>query len=101
MAKEEKNTAIHIAYDDVEPYDPTVPEKNLLRAILFTAMNDLKKSGDSNRKAKEYFLDPSDEYIFSFQSVCNFLSIDPLRVLYFVGLKQKEQDPDICRRAVQ
>ncbi len=92
MGKEDKNTAIYVAYDEYEPFEGTLPERSLLSAILTTAMADLKKPGEHSRRAQEYFLSPDDEYIFSFLSVCNFLNIDPLRVLKLTGLvKVKEE----------
>ena len=88
MARDDNNTAIYIAFEDHDPNDPALPEKNLLRAILLTAMSDLKKEGDSCRKATEYFLSTEEDYIFSFRSVCNFLDIDAEQVLVVTGLKQ-------------
>lgn len=88
MQKQSKNTAIYTAYDDQEPLDSAVPEKNLLKAVLLTAMSDLKRGGDPGRRATEYFLNQSEEYLFSFQSVCNFLEIDPERILRMAGLKK-------------
>ena len=88
MTKDKKNTAIYIAYDDFEPLDISLPEKNLLKAILLTAMSDLKKQGAVGRKAMEYFLNPDEEYLFSFRSVCSFLEIDPNRILRVIGLKR-------------
>ena len=88
MTREKKNTAIYIAYDDFEPIDISLPEKNLLKAILLTAMSDLKKEGMTGRKAMEYFLNPEEEYLFSFRSICGFLDIDPNKVLNIVGLKR-------------
>lgn len=92
MVKDEKNTAIYIAYDEIEAYDTALPEKNLLRAILLTAMSDLRKPGEPSRKATEYFLNADEEYIFSFNSVCNLLDIDPERILMVTGLR-KSSDP--------
>ena len=86
MPREDKNTAIYIAYEDHEVPDPALPERNLLRAILATALSDIKKPGDSSRRATEYFLNPDDEYVFSFLSVCNHLDIDPNQVLKVTGL---------------
>ncbi len=87
MGKQEKDTAIYVAFDDNEPLDPSVPEKNLLRAILVTAMADLKKSGEVARRAREYFLSADEAYIFSFRSVCDFLNVDARKVLVVTGLK--------------
>ena len=83
---EEKKTTINIAYDDQEPLDSALAERNLLRAILLTAMSDLKKPGEPTKRATEYFLNPDDEYLFSFVSICNHLDIDPHRVLIVTGL---------------
>lgn len=93
MAKEDKNTAIYIAYEDYEPRDPTVPEKNLLRAILVTAMADLKKPGEPGRRATEYFLSEEEDYIFSFVSVCNFLNVDPERIRMVTGVRNPRPSP--------
>ena len=91
MQKGQKNTAIYIAYEDCEPVDSALPERNLLRALLFGAMSDLKKNGDVNRKATEFFLSPDEEYIFSFRSICNHLDLDPKLVLVLVGLGEKRR----------
>jgi len=90
MGKPRENTAIYVAYEDCEPHDPSLPEKNLLRAILLTAMSDLKKKGDPYRKALEYFLSPDEEYLFSFRSVCTLLDVDPKLILLVTGLKKVE-----------
>ena len=90
MAKEDRNTAIYIAYDDHEPTDAALAEKNLLRALLVTAMADLRKSGEVARRAHEYFLNPDESYIFSFISVCNHLNVDPHRVLMVTGLEKSK-----------
>ncbi|MCO6431994.1 MAG: hypothetical protein J5J00_14135 [Deltaproteobacteria bacterium] len=94
MARERKNTAIYVAFDDSEPLDLAQPEKNLLKAILLTAMADLKKQGAVGRKAMEYFLSPEDDYLFSFRSVCAFLEVDAERILKVIGLRRGEvQEP--------
>jgi len=90
MSKEEgRTTTIYTAYEEYLPHDPAAPEKNLLRAILLSAMLDLRKPGDASRRAAEYFLSPEDDYIFSFNAVCDYLNIDPDRILMVTGL----QDP--------
>lgn len=86
MERKERETNIYIAYEDHVPYDYAEPEKNLLRAILTGAMNDLKKGGEERRHAIEYLLSEDEEYIFSFNSVCSYLNIDPDRVLLATGL---------------
>jgi hypothetical protein len=88
---EEKNTTIYIAYDDFEGFDPARPEKNLLRAVLISAMSDLRKGDGSAVKAREFFLNHTEEYLFSFQSICNFLELDPKLVLMITGLYPKPE----------
>ena len=97
MAKEDKNTAIFIAYEEEGEPDSAVREKNLLRAVLLNAMNDLRKQGMFAHRATEYFLSPDEDYIFSFRSVCNHLNIDFKRVLLVMGLQkrvEREQPPE-------
>jgi len=84
--EQELDTAIYSAYDDQGAYDPIVPEKTLLVAILLNALNDLHKDGPEAMKAVEYFLSPDEDYLFSFLSVCNHLDFDPKRILKFSGL---------------
>jgi len=91
MTKDGKDTAIYIAYEDFQPLDTALPEKNLLRAILTTAMSDLKKSGEPKRKAVEFFLNTEDDYIFSFQSICNLLDLNPGRILTVTGMKPSDK----------
>ena len=86
MAKDLKDTAIYVAYEESEPLDSALAERNLLRAILLNALHDLRKNGDQAKKAIEYFLNPEDDYIFSFKSVCNHLDLDGHRVLQVIGL---------------
>lgn len=76
-----EDIALHAAFDDVVPYDPAMPERNLLRAILLNALSDLRKPGEPHREAAMFFLNTDEDYLFSFQSICNHLDIDPSRVL--------------------
>ena len=87
--KDKKNTAIYIAYEDTIPFDPAQPERNLMRAILQSAMSDLRGSGEIHRQAKEFFLGKENEYLFSFQTICSMLEIDPVLILRKVGLKSE------------
>ncbi len=86
MQNDEKNIAIHQAFDEWVPYDPALPERNLLRAILLTAMSDLRRPGDARKEATEFFMSEDESYIFSFQSICNHLDIDPKQILLVTGL---------------
>ena len=87
MQNDEKNIAIHQAFDEWVPYDPALPERNLLRAIFLTAMSDLRRPGDACKEATEFFLSEDESYIFSFQSICNHLDIDPKQILLVTGLR--------------
>ena len=91
MAREDKNTAIFVAYDDDEPFDVARPERELLRAILATALSDLKRPGEEGRSATEYLLSPEEDYVFSFRAICDFLNVDPQKVLVVSGLKNSKR----------
>ena len=95
MSRDKAPTAIHVAFDDDNHFDPTVPEKSLLSAILQSALMDLRKPGSDRRRAIEYFLSPDEDYIFSFRSVCDLLSVDPNRILVVAGLKAP-----LCKKPV-
>ncbi|NDC37864.1 MAG: hypothetical protein EBZ48_07400 [Proteobacteria bacterium] len=87
MSKQQNETTVFIAFDDYVSFDPAKPEKELLRAILVNAISDLKKPGELSRRAREYFLSTEEDYLFSFRSVCNFLNVDPRRILRVTGLQ--------------
>ena len=93
MSKDKAPTAVHVAYEDEAPFDVVAPEKSLLNAILQSALLDLSKKGVERRKAMEYFLEPSQEYIFSFRSICDFLSVDPNKILVVAGLRAPKSAP--------
>ena len=91
MMREGKNTAIYIGFDDFEQPELATPEKNLLRAILLNAIADVNRPGEFSRRAKDYFLSKEDDYIFSFQSVCSFLNINPHHILVLTGLEHSDR----------
>lgn len=93
MTNEKRNTAIFTAYDDLEQPELATPERNLLRAVLLNAIADMNREGECSRKAKDYFLNREEDYLFSFQSVCSFLSINPHHILIIVGLEESERFP--------
>lgn len=93
MAREGKNTAIYIGFEDFEQAEMATPEKNLLRAILLNAVADINRPGEYSRRARDYFLSKEDDYIFSFQSVCGFLNINPHHILILVGLEKSDRFP--------
>ena len=86
MPRDDKNTAVHSAYDEQDAFDFSVPEKNLLKAVLLSAISDLNRPGELGRRANEYLLNGDEKYIFSFRSICEHLSIDPKRILRVAGL---------------
>jgi hypothetical protein len=88
MSQERKNTAIFTAFDDMDQPELATPERNLLRAILINAIADMNRQGEESRRAKDYFLDREDDYVFSFKSVCSYLNIDPQHILILVGLRE-------------
>lgn len=93
MAREDKNTAIFVAYDDDEPFDVARPERELLRAILVSALSDLKRPGEEGRSATEYLLSPEDDYVFSFRAICDFLNVDPNKILCISGITGRKRVP--------
>lgn len=84
---DDKQTIIFVANDDFELFDPSYPEKDLLRAVLLNAIDDLDHNGLEGRRALDFFLSPDHEdYLFSFRSICNHLDIDPNTLLKRIGL---------------
>ena len=86
MARNDKDVAVFAAYEDIIPWDPSTPEKNLLRAMLITAMADYKKKGKVRRLDYEYFTNPIEVYPFSFKCVCRTLDVNPEDILRRIGL---------------
>ena len=93
MTSEKRNTAIFVAYDDSEAPELATPERNLLRAVLLNAISDMNREGEFSRKARDFFLSKEDDYLFSFQSICSFLSINPHHILILVGLEKSDRFP--------
>ncbi|MCI5064455.1 hypothetical protein MRY87_01885 [bacterium] len=98
MKKDEKNTAIYVAHEEHVPWDPTEPERNLLRAILMSALNDIQKGGRLEEEAKTFFLSEEDDYIFSFQAICSFLQLDAEQVLILTGLREVDGSESLAYR---
>ena len=92
MARDDKHVAVHTAFEDVIPWDPSTPEKNLLRALLTTALADVRKNGNVRKMALEFFLNSDDDYVFSFRSVCEYLELDPEMVLIAAGLNRSNNE---------
>ena len=86
--KKRDHSAIHTAFEDFIPFDETEPERNLLRAILVTALSDLRSPGLDARKATQFFLSAEEDYVFSFRSICSYLNVDPESILIVAGLNE-------------
>ena len=80
------DSAIHTAFEDVQHRDTAIGERNLMRAILRTAFEDLRKRGDAYRQARHYLLSDDEFYLYSFMSICNHLRICPFTVRRRLGL---------------
>lgn len=84
------DTAIHTAYEDYETLDSAMPERNLMRALLKTALDDIRKSGDVYRDARAWLLSSEEEYLYSYVSVCRHLNMCPVTILRVCGLDPRE-----------
>lgn len=87
------DTAIYSAFDDFLVKDPAIAERNLMRAILRTAFEDIRKRGEAYRQARQYVLSNDEQYLYSFKSICNHLSLCPQTIRARLGLT-KEHEPD-------
>lgn len=81
------DTAIYTAYDDHRAYDPAEAEKNLMRAVLKTAMDDISRRGEARRDARLFFNSNDDNYLFSFISICRHLCLCPHTIRELVGVR--------------
>lgn len=97
MDNPKKDTTVYVAYEEFVPFDPVEPERNLLRAILRSALSDVKKGGEVGKLAEEFFLSPDEDYIFSFRSICDLLSLDASQVLLITGLKGNSDENETLR----
>lgn len=98
MTGDKKMTDIIQLGDSSRPWDPSESEKSLLLAILQSAVVDLGQNGKVAQQAVDFFLDVDDDYIFSFRSICDYLSIDHRQVLKVVGLMPIESTGKIVPR---
>lgn len=80
------DTAIYTAFDDLETRHDGAPERTLMYAILRTAMEDIHKSGEPYREARQYLLNNDESYLFSFLSICNHLQLCPRSIRRASGL---------------
>lgn len=80
-------SAIETAFDDHVGFDISEPERNLMRAVLRSAMEDVKKNGEAHRDAMRFLNSDDDGYLYSFASICNHLNICPRTIRRVLGLR--------------
>lgn len=97
MSKNRETLIISID-DDNYPSDPVSSERDLLKAVLFSAISDLEKEGYVAKDALRFFLNPDSEYIFSFRSICEYLKIPPEHILESTGLVDNPEFMNSYRR---
>lgn len=78
--RNEDDVAIHTAYDDYKALDVAEAEKNLMRAILKSALDDYNKSGDPGKESRRYINSDDESYLYSFLCVCHHLGLCPVTV---------------------
>ena len=81
------DTAIYTAYDDHRAYDPAESERNLMRAVLKSAMDDMTRRGEARRDARLFFTSDDDDYLLSFVSICRHLALCPHTIRELVGIR--------------
>ncbi len=80
------DTAIYTAYEDHRAFDPAESERNLMREILKTAMDDINRRGEARRDARLFFTSNDELYLFSFISICRHLNLCPQTIRDLVGV---------------
>lgn len=80
------DSAIYTAFDDYTHRDPAESERNLMRAILRGALEDIRKRGEPYRDARRYLMAREEAYLFSFESVCQHLNLCPKSIRFVLGL---------------
>ena len=82
-------TAIFIAHEDFSKRDIAEPEKNLMRAILRSAMEDIRKRGELYRDARRFFMSGDEFYVYSFLCICQHLDLCPRTIRTIMGLTEE------------
>lgn len=80
------DSAIYTAYEEHTPRDIAVAEKNLMRAILRTAFEDMKKRGEPYRQARQFFSSNDIHYVYSFINICYHLNLSHRTIRSRLGL---------------
>lgn len=85
----EQDTHTFVAYEEYDSYDIAEAEKNLMRAILKSAMDDIRKTGEPHRDARRYLMSDENQYLYSFRSVCYHLNLCPKTIRRVLGLARR------------
>jgi hypothetical protein len=88
------DSAIFTAFDDHKQVDFSEPEKNLMRSVLSTALDDVCKGGDRARDALRFFASRDDDYLFSFLNICYHLDLCAITVQKLAGIAAVSNRPD-------
>ncbi len=88
-------TAIFIAHEDFTKRDIAEPEKNLMRAILRSAMEDIRKRGELYRDARRFFMSNDEFYVYSFLCICQHLELCPRTIRTIMGLTEESSRQDL------
>ena len=84
-------TAVETAFEDHIQRDPALAERNLMRAILQTAFEDIRKRGEPYRLARQYVLSNDECYLYSFKSICYHLNLCPHTIRIRLGLLKEPE----------
>jgi hypothetical protein len=82
------DTALFVAFEELDPADTALAEKNLMRAIIRLAMSDMHRTGERYNDARRFFLSNDDRYVFSFFNICRTLKLCPRTVRVVVGIRE-------------
>ena len=80
---------VFTAFEDFSAPDSAEAERNLMRAILRSAMDDMRKRGEPYRDARRYLMSNDNYYLYSFMSVCQHLDLCPKTIRRLVGLNEE------------
>jgi len=83
--------AIFTAYEGYKSHDSSTAEKNLMRAILRMAMDDLSKHGQEQQEALTYLRSDDSTHLYSFVNICEQLELSPEKVRSLLGLTQTNE----------
>ena len=56
----------------------------LMRAMILRTVEDFNSSEELRAEAITYMMDPDEEYILSFRSICKYMGLDPDKTRYAI-----------------